>query len=123
MIDLMTRADCFVSSKSSHHLRGFVVFCRGLRNIYFVVCSIFSRSTALIFSERYSFTFSLLIFVTPTVNAVMSESAILSLALSKKRIVKIRKLTMTTERNMTANVGLIERTKPEMMSPQSDPAP
>ena len=123
MIDFMMSAACFVSARRALHLSGFVSFCRGLRNTYFAVSRTFGRSTVFIFSERYSITFSLLSFLIPTVNDVISESETLSFALSKNLVVNTRNRITTIPRTNTANVAPVERTTHDTMSPRSEPIP
>jgi hypothetical protein len=108
---------------SAFIFRGLVSFCFGFINIYFADSITFWRSTALIFSEIYSVTFSLLSFFIPIVKEVMSATEILSSALSKNRLVKMRNQVMIIQRDMTAKVGFTERINPERIRPLSAPSP
>lgn len=94
----------------------------GFRKIYFVFCIIWGRSTACIFSVRYSVTFSLLSFFTAIVKETISLTSRLSSALSKNRTVKNKSHTMMIQRNITATVGLIARIIPDRRSHVSDPS-
>lgn len=84
---------------------------------------IFGRSTACIFSVRYSVTFSLLSRLTATVKDTMSFISILSSALSKNRTVKNKSHTMINPSVNTANVGLIASITHERRSHARDPNP
>ncbi len=117
MIFFIIFAVLFVSEISSFHLRGLVAFCFGLIKIYFADSITFWRSTAFIFSEIYSATFSLLSFFTPIVKEVISATEILSSALSKNRLVNNRNQTIIIHSAITAKVGFTERIKPESTSP------
>ena len=112
-----------ISRKKSFLSSGVVSFCGGFINIYFVVEMTLSRSIADILWVRYSFTFSVLSLLTPTVNVFISSRDTLSEVLSKNRYVNARKPAIISPRNNIARVGLVESTIPDTMSQVRDPIP